>query len=181
VTTLLFMAWIGPMLFALYLMWRDPNTTLMLVCLSLMVALTIFAATLPEAWFRPRRWELSGAVYEKLGVRWFKRFMIGGDYVNRRVRHLLPGHRTYPTEMTLQRLSAETRAAEKGHALWGLVALPAVAFAVMTGWRLFAIAFALVNVGANLYPILLQRYTRARIARIAGRRRPGGLAVARQA
>jgi hypothetical protein len=38
---------------------------------------------------------------------------------------------------------------------------------VVTGWRLFAVGFTLVNV----YPILLQRDTRARIARIASRRR----------
>lgn len=169
---LLFVVFIGPMLFALYLMWRDPHTTLMLVCLSVMVALAMYAATLSEAWFRPRRWELNGAVYKRLGVRRFKRFMIGGDQVNRRVRYLLPGYRTYATETTLEQLSADTRASEKGHALCGLIALPAVAFAVITGWRLFAVAFTLVNVVANLYPILLQRDTRARIARIASRRRP---------
>jgi hypothetical protein len=170
VTTLLFVAWVGPMLFALYLMWRDPDTTLMLVCLFLMAALGVFPATLPEAWFRPRPWELRRAVYEKIGVRWFKRFMIGGDHVNRRVRRLRPGYRTYATDVTLRQLTAETRAAEKGHTLWIVIALPAIAFAIFTGWRLFAAMFTVVNFGANVYPILVQRYTRARIARIAGRR-----------
>jgi len=168
----LFVVWIGPMLFSLYLMWRDPHTALMWVCLFLMVALAVFAATLSEAWFRPRRWELNGAVYERLGVRWFKRFMIGGDHVNRRVRRLRPGYRAYATGTTLRQLSAETRAAEKGHALWALIALPALAFAAFAGWRLFAVVFTFVNVCANLYPILLQRDTRARVARIASRRRP---------
>ena len=171
VTTVLFVTWVGPMIFALYLMWREPNTALMLVCVSLMVALAALAATLSDVWFRPRRWELRGAVYEKLGVRWFKQFMIGGDHMNRRIRQLLPGHRTYATDMTLRQLSAETRAAEKGHALWGFIALPAIAFAAFTGWQLFAAAFTLINLGANVYPILLQRDTRARITRIVGRRR----------
>jgi hypothetical protein len=169
-TTLLFGSWIGPMLWTLYLMWRSSDTTIMLVCLSFMLALTLLAATLGDAWFRPRPWELRGAVYERLGVRWFKRFMIGGDYVNRRARRTRPGYRAYATNATLQRLSAETRAAEKGHALWCLIALPAVAFAALAGWRLFAAAFTMVNLVANVYPLLVQRDTRARIARIAGRR-----------
>jgi hypothetical protein len=50
--------------------------------------------------------------------------------------------------------------------LWLLSAIPMIAYAVALGWRRFAAYLVVANVAANLYPIVLQRYNRARIYRI---------------
>jgi hypothetical protein len=54
-----------------------------------------------------------------------------------------------------------------------LAALPAIAYALSTGSFKFALYFLIVNIALNLYPILLQRYTRARIIRILSVRESG--------
>jgi hypothetical protein len=47
---------------------------------------------------------------------------------------------------------------------WGFVA---AAYAYTIGWPVWALWLAGSNIGANLYPTMLQRYSRARVMRLA--------------
>jgi hypothetical protein len=168
-TTALVAFWVAPMVFFLFIFWQSDQRLLSMACLVAMIP-SVLAVALPEAWMRPRLWEKRGAVYRSLGVREFKRCLIGGDYINRQARRTNPSFRVFADEATLRRLDADTRAAEKGHALWLLVSLPAALFAAYTGWPTYAILLMLSNLVVNVYPILVQRDTRARIAVITHRR-----------
>lgn len=127
------------------------------------------ARLLPERYYRIRAFESGGRVYEWLGIRLFKRFVPDGDYVNRLVRRSDPGYRLVRDADSLVRFEARTRLAEKCHVAGLWLALPCAAYALLLGWDGFALWLLLPNVPLHLYPVLLQRYTRARIQRVLAR------------
>lgn len=129
--------------------------------------LSCFVWRLPERWFRPRRWEVRGRIYEILGIRRFKQFMVGGDRHNRRVRQQLESYRTFARGSTRRDMVRETVATEKAHMLMFLFALWPTLFGALSGFWKYVLFMAACNSATNIYPIMLQRYTRSRITRIA--------------
>jgi hypothetical protein len=117
--------------------------------------------------------ERNGRVYEALGVRFFKRFASAGDLVNRRRRRFDSQFRNVRNHDSALEWEARTRFNELAHLL-------SLAFSVvMIGWLCFRERYtwlpviALLNLVLNVYPILLQRYNRARIHRIRSSRSGG--------
>jgi hypothetical protein len=120
---------------------------------------------LPRAWFEPRTWESTGQFYRRVGVEQFRAIVANGDLVNRFVRVRHRDYRVYGPEM--EKLVPKSIWNEKRHIAylcWGFVA---AGFAWSIGWQLWAIWLAGSNIGANLYPWMLQRYSRARVMRLA--------------
>lgn len=74
------------------------------------------AAFLPESYFRPRSFE-SARFYEAVGVRQFGRFMMHGEFMNRRIRKAVPGYRFLSGRDSMRRVEAGTRESERGHVL----------------------------------------------------------------
>lgn len=136
----------------------------------ILYALSLLAWRLPSGWFYPREWEVRGRIYEALGVRWYKQFMLGGDRHNRRVRRRLENYRIYADSRTTRRLANETRVSERVHIIMLLFATWPALFGALAGWWKYAAFVTAGNVLVNVYPIVLQRYTRSRIMRIERRR-----------
>ncbi|MBU2101116.1 hypothetical protein KKH05_00090 [Patescibacteria group bacterium] len=119
---------------------------------------------LAEIYFTPRFWERRGKLYELFGIRIFKKYLpISGDLMMRKVfrgKMLENGH----TE-TLENYERFTRVCECIHLVFFFVYLSA----------LFShghvITVVVSNLLVNVYPIMLQRYNRARLYRILERRR----------
>ena len=112
-----------------------------------------------EEYYRLRPWELSGRVYRWLGVPLFREVVRRGPLsISNRA---LPAawHSGKP-----ERIERETRAAEGGHAIAFLIVLALALVALVrrdperAGWL---IAF---DIPMNLYPVLLQRDHRHRLA-----------------
>ncbi len=124
-----------------------------------------------DTWLtRPRRFERGGRTYERLGIRrWKDRTPeLGGLFAGG------VSKRTSGGRSRLERYAAETRRAEYTH--W-LVMFAAPFFALWNPWFL-TIAMVVYAVAANAPCLMIQRYNRARVARIAGlvaarRTRPG--------
>lgn len=125
---------------------------------------------LPERWFRPRLWEVRGQIYEALGVRWFKQFMVEGDRHNRRVRRQVKSYRVFVTTDARRHLVQWTIATEKAHMTMFLFAFWPTLFGALSGFWKYTVFAAASNIVANVYPIMLQRYTRSRITGIALRK-----------
>ena len=134
----------------------------------LLVAACVALWWLPGAWFRIRRFERSGRLYEAVGVRLFRRFAPDGDLANRWARRRDPGYRVIRGRKSALAFVERTETGERGHLV--LLALGAVsaAFALRLGWTGWAVYLTAGNVVVNVYPILLQRYNRARLARVFG-------------
>lgn len=120
---------------------------------------------LPASWFRPREWESRGEFYRRVGVERFRSIVANGDLVNRFVRARHRDYHVYGPE--LDRLVPKSIWNERRHIAylcWGFVT---AYFAWSIGWDMWAVWLAGSNVGANLYPWMLQRYSRARVLRLA--------------
>jgi hypothetical protein len=99
--------------------------------------------------------------------------MVNGDIMNYWIRRSVPGYRCVTGLESMRAFGRQTCGSERGHLLMFLAALPARAFALSTSSFKFALYFLIVNIVLNVYPILLQRYTRARIIRILRARELG--------
>jgi hypothetical protein len=117
-------------------------------------------------YFNLRRFELDGRLYEILGVRQFKRLASAGDFFNYRRRRYDPGFRNVTNYSSAIEWESHTRfneVAHLGNLLFNLVMIIWLCFRARYAW-IGLILF--LNLILNVYPIMLQRYNRARIRRI---------------
>jgi hypothetical protein len=120
---------------------------------------------LPRAFHVPREWESKGEFYRRVGVERFRSIVANGDLVNRFVRARHRNYHVYGPE--LEKLVPKSIWNEKRHIAylcWGFVT---AYYAASIGWSAWAVWLAGSNIGANLYPTMLQRYSRARVLRLA--------------
>jgi hypothetical protein len=122
-------------------------------------------------YFRPRALEVELKVYERIGIKGFRKFVLSlGKAVSRafRVRNeYLLSDLSKEAIVTYER---QTRVNEAQHLLIGVIIpsllfIPPVVIEPQGNDTILKLVFALLLV-SNIYPILLQRYTRARIHRI---------------
>jgi hypothetical protein len=118
---------------------------------------------LPRSYYRPGNFDRARRLYGPLGVPSFRRFVSNGDLVNWWVRRRDPGYRVLTGRTALRGFLEETRLAERSHLMWLLMGLFTAVYAVRIGWYRWAILLTIGNIVFNLYPVLLLRYTRARI------------------
>jgi hypothetical protein len=116
---------------------------------------------LPRSYFRPRAFA-RGRLYPALGVRVFRTFATDGDLINRRLRRLDPGYRAVRDRDALATHIAGTTLNERWHTSWLLLGIITAVSAVATQQYWWAIVVTLFNVAFNLYPVMHQRYKRAR-------------------
>ena len=122
--------------------------------------LAVFAV--PRGWYRPRAFETR--LYRWLGVRTFRRLATNGDAIVRAVRARFPGYTVHARDHG--RALANTMTGEKSHLVCLMFGAVTSAYLLAIGWNGWAAWTIATNIVANLYPILLQRYTRGRLARL---------------
>jgi len=117
-------------------------------------------------YFNLCRFERDGRLYELFGVRHFKRFASAGDFFNYRRRRSEPGFRNitgYSSAIEWESRTRFNELAHLGNLIFNLVMIGWLSFRARYTW-LGPIMF--LNLFLNVYPIMLQRYNRARIQRI---------------
>jgi hypothetical protein len=135
------------------------------------LAVVVFAALRPSAgYYRLRPFEASGEFYVRLGVRFFRRFVPFGDYFNRLTRRTVPDFRVVRFPGDVARAERSGRFYERLHVSVLVFLLPPTCWGLICGQYWFAAQLILSNGLVNLYPALLQRYTRARLEALARRR-----------
>jgi len=111
-------------------------------------------------YYRKKPFERTGQVYERLGIRLFKKLVRRGPLAIFSPTLRFPKEKT---ALTLQSLLGEMQKAETGHALIFVLVLLFVGYALLQGW-LDAVAWMLLfNILVNGYPIMLQRYNRIKL------------------
>lgn len=119
---------------------------------------------LPPSWYRTRSFE-RGQLYPGLGVVLFRRIVPNGDWVNAWRRRHSRTFRVIANRAEVAELYRRTLTGEKSHLVLLGIASVSAAYAYEIGWKGWATYIGVANVFANLYPIMLQRYTRTRIVR----------------
>lgn len=129
-------------------------------------AASLFAGVLPRSYYATRNAARARRNYERLGVRFFKRFVVNGDLVNRWSRR----HDVQPQLVLIRGDIApfidQTCRVERAHLVLFLFSLFTAACSARLGWYRWTACLVFGNIVFNLYPIFLQRYNRAR-ARLA--------------
>lgn len=117
-------------------------------------------------WFNLREFERDGRFYERLGIRIFRRFAAKGDYWNRLRRRADPGFRNVSDVHSAIEWEALTRRNEAIHLCSLAVGISILVWLSMHGEYAWLIVVFFAVLVWDVYPIMLQRYTRARIWRI---------------
>lgn len=130
------------------------------------LAVCFTPCALPMAYFKGWEGEHRARVFEAFGIRTFKRFATNGDLVNRWARRKDARHRVVRDEASARAWAHAARGAERNHLVFFLMGLLTTVYALRIGWHGWALALTASNVVFNVYPVLLQRYNRLRIARI---------------
>ena len=124
---------------------------------------------LPASYYQVRAFERNVRLYENLGVRHFRWFVPDGDAANRWRRRSDPAFRIIRNRHYAQAFRYRTELSEKSHLVMLVFGAMSASFAMAIGWSDWAIYLTVGNVLVNLYPILLQRYTRARLSALLSR------------
>lgn len=155
---------------------RRVNLTPSMPIFFLCCGASLLPRALPRSYFHDHNVERSRRLYERLGVRIFKKFVLNGDAVNRWARRHNPCYRVVPRRADLDYFAEQTRSVEQSHLVLFTITLFSAFYAARIGWHGWAICLTIGNVVCNIYPVLLQRYNRARITLIDdGRRNIGAL------
>ena len=120
-----------------------------------------FQVRLPEAYHALRDFEHAGRVYDRVGVRVAKAALRRGPLARFNPDLHLPSGRT-PGQ--LAQLAQRMRDAEASHAVLFVATLGVVVHALVRGWWIAAALTLVFYVAINGYPVMLQRYNRARLA-----------------
>jgi hypothetical protein len=122
--------------------------------------------SLPARYYDIQAFERTGQVYERLGIRLFKRLVRRGPL------SIFSPTLRFPKEKTisaLRHLDDEMRKAETGHVFIFMLMLLFSSYALLRGW-FDAVGWMLVfNVIINGYPIMLQRYNRIKLQELIQR------------
>ena len=117
---------------------------------------------LPAGYHELRAFEADGRVYELVGVRVAKALLRRGPLARFNPDLHLPAERT---PERLAHLDQRMRDAEASHAILFALTLVVAGHAALRGWWAAAGWTLLFDVVLNGYPVLLQRYNRALLAR----------------
>ena len=148
--------------FALVVVWLPLGW---FALLGRVLALRRPVLRLPARVHALRAFERDGHVYELLGVRVAKRLLRRGPLAVGAPDLRLPAE---PTPANLAVLDERMRQAEALHEILLVVTLAVAVNAAVRGWWAAAGWLLLFTVLANVYPAMLQRYNRARLAQRFG-------------
>jgi hypothetical protein len=114
--------------------------------------------------------EKTGKVYERLGIRLFKKMVRRGPLSVFSPTLRFPEKKTVAA---LRNLENEMRKAETGHLLIFIFMLLFAGYAWLNGWLDAVGWISLFNILFNVYPIMLQRYNRIKLQELASQSNQG--------
>ncbi len=133
---------------------------MLMMCTSIFTE--VLNSELSSSYYDSKNWEQKGKVYEKFGVTIFRKILvlIGWEKV---IRKSTPIEKN---TSALKNLYLQTKKSEFNHLIiLIIVSVATVCVAIQYG-VIKSLWLVILNVLLNLYPILLQRYNRPRIARM---------------
>jgi len=143
------------------------------VAFALGVAVCVVPYLLPSSYYRCWEGRRGPRVYGMMGVRAFKRLVPNGDLVNRFARRLDPRYRVIRDPASAHAWLDRARDSERSHLVLLVAGLLTAAYAARIGWNGWAVGLTAGNIVFNLYPVVLQRYNRCRIAKLLRHRAQG--------
>jgi len=104
--------------------------------------------------------------YERLGIRFIRKFVQHGDLANRMARRNNPRYHVIRQSATPASYLKTIMMYERYHLICFIFFLLTSLIAILNGYYLQFLLITISNILYNFYPILLQQYNRLRILRI---------------
>ena len=169
--------WLGPLLMFWLYVWgplrpfhyQSGNLLPPASFLFVIIACISLWWLLPSAYFRVHGFEQTGKCYVSLGVVFFRWFVPDGDFANRWERRRNADFRVIRGRRSAADFVVRTEQGERGHLVLLALGIASAAWAWSIGWHGWAVYLSIGNVVVNVYPILLQRYTRSRLRAVLNR------------
>ena len=128
------------------------------------LAIWQYQPSLGGRYYKIRQFEEDGTLYAGLGVRYAKKLLQTGPLsVFNPSLKLAPGSRDF------HQLERKMRGAETAHALLFVIMLALTLYPLVNGWWAAVASWTSFNVLINAYPVMLQRFNRARVQQILHR------------
>jgi len=125
--------------------------------------ISFFVYCLPNQFFDLIQISSKETIYKNLGVNIVRKFAQEGDLVNHLIRKKYPLYNVIKNRKSIQRYIAKTYHFEKFHFQLLFIFLIIMAYAIRQKQYEWALLIFLNNIIFNLYPNLLQQYTRLRL------------------
>jgi hypothetical protein len=103
--------------------------------------------------------------YESLGVKFIRKFVQHGEYINKLYRKAQPHYRVVKDKAGAAQYMKTIMMYERFHFMCFVFFLSTAVHALISSHYMLFIIIFIANVMYNIYPMLLQQYNRARIAR----------------
>jgi hypothetical protein len=130
------------------------------------IALSLIPAFLPQKVMAKLQLSKSAAFYERLGVRFIRKFVQHGDIANSISRKTKPNYQVIAQKNDPATYLKTINMYERFHMLCLVFFLFTTAAALVDRKFIMAAAITISNVIYNFYPVLLQQYNRIRIMRL---------------
>jgi len=133
--------------------------------LMLMMSVYKFTETVKAAftsrYYKEKKWEKNGRIYEFLGINLFRKLLIviGWEKLNKKANPVKKSHQA------LTHLEYRTKQSELGHMIIFFIVLGFNIFVFFKFGFLESLWLTVLNILLNVYPIFLQRYNRPRLLR----------------
>lgn len=146
----------NPLLYALALTW--------LVTIAVGLGTGFIFASADPSLFSLASWEKEGELYERAGLRAFRWILLhsGLGWIN-------PNFYLRHSRADLERLARETQNSEGVHWLAGAILAVLAVWFLLDGYAIYGFVMLLVRIPFDVYPIMLQRWNRARVHRVLRR------------
>jgi hypothetical protein len=126
--------------------------------------LSLLPFLLPMRYFVPFEFE-RGAFYPRLGLRWFRYIAPDGDLVKRVLKRIQPGYRVINNRASLKKHIEGTYSNERWHLAFFIAGTLTSMHALITHQYVMGLLLILANVCFIMFPVMHQRYKRARLHR----------------
>lgn len=162
---ILFALWIWVPVLLVIAAAENPSIVWITVALSFLVYI-VCIFSIPKSYYDLRPFEMDGRVYRRLGVHKFRYIVGDGDGIQRLAQRIDPAWQCKLTKLSNEKRIERTCVTECIKLALIVFTLPTVAIAYYGGHTILASLLLLLNIPYQIYPIFLQRYTRAKLLRI---------------
>ncbi|WP_460473700.1 glycosyl-4,4'-diaponeurosporenoate acyltransferase CrtO family protein [Emticicia fontis] len=131
--------------------------------LYLFTGISCIVIFLPNAMLDKIQLSQSCNAYQKIGIRFIKKYTQDGDWVNRFIKTRHTQYKYVENRQAIKKLISKSYMQEKFHYLVFVFFLCLMVYAILLGLFGWAIFIGIANIIYNIYPIFLQQYNRIRI------------------
>ncbi len=132
------------------------------------LGLTLFVYALPNYFFNYIQLSKNPNFYRNLGIKTIRKYAQEGDLVNRFIRIKYPNYKVIKSGKSVKNYIAQTYHFERFHFQLFIIFLVITIYAVIQDYYKWALLITVNNIIFNVYPNLLQQYTRLKLRKISG-------------